>query len=153
FLYLSIAPVPMYKANDAYTAGMMAGLTSLPGALAIGASAEGERFVARAVTIGGAKTKSTGIAGLFSSMFSDQSSGQPIAASFAPADTDVFVDLMIDWDRLYDSIGSLFGAVAGSMGGGGSAAPAQSADLIGALEAKLGFSIKNDLIPTLGNEI
>lgn len=155
FAFFSTGPLLGLPANNdpAYTPAMMAGLASMPSAVAAAGSIEGDRFVVRALTLGGSTGKPAGIAGLFSSIFSSQSPGQPIAASFVPGDTDVFIDVMLDWDRLYDSISGVFGMVAGSMNGGGSPAGAQSMDFLGAIESKLGFSIKNDLIPTLGNEL
>jgi len=80
-----------------------------------------------------------------------------MAASFAAPNADVFVDLMIDWDKLLDAIQSMFGMFAGAVASGASDSqlngPAQSGDFLAMAEASLGFSFKNDLIPTLGNEL
>jgi hypothetical protein len=67
--------------------------------------------------------------------------------------------VMLDWDKLYDAIQSMLAMFVSSFGYGGNAdagalaPPAQTADLMGMLEASLGFSIKHDLIPTLGGEL
>ncbi|HEY7545024.1 MAG TPA: hypothetical protein VID27_09090, partial [Blastocatellia bacterium] len=86
-------------------------------------------------------------------------------------DADMLVDVMIDWDRLYDSVQSLFdmfiSATAGSAGANASTyqtgrdpneyiyrnSDAQKLGLMSPTEASLGFSIKNDLLPTLGSEL
>jgi hypothetical protein len=85
-----------------------------------------------------------------------------MAATFAPSNADIFVDLMIDWDKLLDAIQSMLGMFAGAAAagagnpqpnGGLQASGAQGADLLAMAEASLGFSIKHDLVPTLGNEL
>jgi hypothetical protein len=92
-------------------------------------------------------------------------------ASFASADADMFVGLMLDWNKLYDSVQSLFEMFLGGAAASQSApAPArrsgddpteytyryreaQKLGLLSPTEASMGLSIKNDLLPTLGSEV
>lgn len=151
--------------DAAQTAGMLAAMSGMPYAIALGGSFEGDVATVRALLINGSKQSagafSSLLGGLFSSAKSAAGFGQPMAASFASPSADVFVDLMIDWDKLLDAIQSMFGmfagAVAGANGaqsaGGLQAGQAQNADFLAMVEASLGFSFKHDLIPTLGNEL
>jgi hypothetical protein len=92
--------------------------------------------------------------GMLGAFTSATEMSQSVAANFAAPDADVFVDLTLDWDKLYDSIQSVFSMIANAQSNGSHQVNgAQSADLFAMLEASLGFSIKNDLIPTLGNEV
>jgi hypothetical protein len=131
-------------------AGFMMGQSAIPQAIALSGSLDGDNFVLRAMSASAPTESPAGLPGLFSSLLGATGSGQLVAASFAPADSDVFIDLTIDWDKLYDAMGALLSMFAGSAPQGGAG---QSADLLGAIETQLGFSIKNDLIPTLGNEV
>jgi hypothetical protein len=131
-------------------AGFMMGQTAIPQSIALSGSLDGDNFVLKAMSASAPVQTPGGLPGLFSSLLGASGSGQLVAASFAPADSDVFIDLTIDWDKLYDAIGSLLSMFGGSAPQGGGAQPA---DLLGMLETQLGFSIKNDLIPTLGNEV
>ena len=142
--------------SPAYTMGAMAALSGLPSAIVIGGSIAGEVATVRALIISGAPQKGGMFSSLFSSLSSAAQTGQPTAGAFASTDADVFVDVMLDWDKLYDSIESMLAMFAGSLGGGSANAgvtPAQGADILGVLETSLGFSIKNDLLPTLGGEV
>src|SRR5262249_49831775 len=88
--------------------------------------------------------------GLFSGLFS---AGNPAAesgrgaGSFVPADSDVFVDISLNWEKVIEMLESVFSNSAGAAEGG------QRMDLLAAAETALGFSIKDDLLPTLGGEI
>jgi hypothetical protein len=142
---------PAEPGNNAYMAGYLMGQSAMPQAIAVSGSLDGDNFVLKAMSASAPRELQGGLPGLFSSILGASSTGQLVAASFAPADSDVFIDLGIDWDKLYDAIGSLLSMFAGS-------APQQSGaagttDLLGMLETQLGFSIRNDLIPTLGNEV
>jgi hypothetical protein len=147
--------LPGNATDAAQAAGALAALSGMPYAIAVGGSLEGDAANVHALLMNGAKPSSGVFGGLFSSLTSSASSGQSIAASFAAPDADVFVDLMIDWDKLLDAIQSMFGMFAGEVAtdrqqlSGG----VQSADLRGMAEASLGLSFMHDLIPTLGNEL
>jgi hypothetical protein len=141
-------------AGAAYTAGTLAALNSRPYAIAMGGSLQGDAVTLRALMLYNTNQSGGPFAGLFSSIASSARMGQPVAANFATTDADLFVDMMIDWDKLFEAIESVFGMIAGaqsnsSLQSGG----AQSADMFAMAEAALGFSIKNDLLPTLGNEM
>ena len=73
------------------------------------------RFVLKAMSASAPRELPGGLPGLFSSILGASGSGQLVAASFAPADSDVFIDLGIDWDKLYDAIGSLLSMFAGGL--------------------------------------
>jgi hypothetical protein len=151
YLDLSFARnVPKQPNNDAYMAGFMMGQAAMPQAIALSGSLNGDNFVLRAMSASAPLEAPGGLPGLFSSLVGASNPGQLVAASFAPADSDVFIDLVIDWDKLYDGIGSLLSMIAGSAPEAG---PAPTTDLLGMIETQLGFSIRNDLIPTLGNEV
>src|SRR5262249_24302121 len=91
--------------------------------------------------------KPAGKSGVLSSFLSAVKSAQPTAAAFASRDTDVFVDVMVDWNKLYQSVAPMAGMFLGV------GAPDGSSNGASALEKKLGLSIKDDLLPTLGGEL
>ena len=148
------------------TPAMLAALSGLPYAIALGGSMTGDWATVRALMLNNSHRAPGGITGVFGGLLTSATSSatldQPQAASFATPGADVFVDLMVDWDKLVDAFQNLSGMLAGAVaaGAGGSqsavdpqAAGIQKADFLGMLEASLGFSIKRDLIPTLGNEV
>lgn len=145
----------MPGASDATTAAMatmMTGLGNQPYAIAMGGSLEGDMTRVRAIALFTGNDS-----GLFSGLFSSVSSTgkEMVGASFAAPDSDMFVSLSINWDKLYDSLQTLFGMMAGAMAGAdmpqGRVPP--GTDLFAMMESQLGFSIKNDLLPTLGNQL
>lgn len=147
-------PAGFGTGNAAYDAGMLASLGGRPYAIAMGGSLQGDAVVVRALMLFSSKQGANSMFGVLGTFASATQMGQPVAANFAAPDTDVFVDFTLDWDKLYDSMQSVFGMIASAQSNG-AAQPtgAQSADLFAMAEASLGFSIKNDLIPTLGNEV
>src|SRR5262249_1599038 len=132
--------------NPAYVAGAMGALKSMPAAIGLGGSIQGDTATLRALTLGSEKKAP----GLFSGLFS---AGNPAAASgrgagsFVPADSDVFVDISLNWEKVIEMLESVFSNSAGAAEGG------QRMDLLAAAETALGFSIKDDLLPTLGGGI
>jgi Protein of unknown function (DUF3352) len=159
FAYMDLASMPIGlpggedQASAAYTAGALAALNSKPYAIAIGGSLEGDSVMLRALLLYTTGQNAGPLAGLFSSIASQAGLGQPVGASFAAPDADLFVDVMIDWEKLYEAIGSVFSTIAGAQSNEASQSGAQGPDLFAMAEASLGFSIKNDLLPTLGNEV
>jgi hypothetical protein len=161
FAYMDLASMPLAampgggdNASAAYTAGALAALNSKPYAIAVGGSLEGDSVMLRALLLFNTDQSAGPLAGLFSSVASQAGMGRPVGASFAATDADLFVDVMIDWEKLYEAIGSVFSAIAGAQSNEASqSGVAQSPDLFAMAEASLGFSIKNDLLPTLGNEV
>jgi hypothetical protein len=160
FAYIDLGSMPLRlpttgdAAGAAYTAGALAALNSRPYAIAMGGSLQGDVVTLHALLLYGANQNAGPFAGLFSSIASSARMGQPVAASLTTTDADLFVDMMIDWDKLYEAIESAFGMIAGAQSNGGlQPGGAQSADMFAMAEASLGFSIKNDLLPTLGNEL
>jgi hypothetical protein len=141
--------------NTAYTAGAMAALTGMPSAIAIGGSISGETATVRASMVNGSRQGVGLIPSLFSSLASAAQPGHPMAGGFASADADVFVDVMLDWDKLFDAIQTMLAMFASSFGHSenANANALPQTDILGMAEASLGFSIKHDLIPTLGGEL
>ena len=157
FGYLDIGPtqVPAMpnsgnSANDsAYRAGAMAAelvkLGARPTAIAMGGRIEGDTLAVRALMFMDQTSSGNPLMGLFSSLTSGATSGEAMAAGLALPDTDLFVDFRVDWDKLYQSLEGLFTAFTNSQAG--------ASDPLAATEQSLGFSIRNDLLPTLGSEI
>ena len=140
--------------SSAYTVGAMAALDGMPSAIAIGGSIAGDMATVRASMVNGSGQRVGLIPSLFSSLASATQPGQPMAGAFASPDADVFVDVMLDWDKLFDAIQTMLAMFATSFGhsdANGNALP--QTDILGMAEASLGFSIKHDLIPTLGGEL
>lgn len=161
-------PVPVMgnaAPNPAYAA-MFNSLNSIPQSVAMGGTLQGDQISLRALMFSNKDQKDA-----FSSIVSASRAGQMAGASFASPDTDMLVDVMIDWDRLYDSVQSLFDMFISATAGSAGANPpayqsgrdpneyvyrnqdAQKLGLMSPTEASLGFSIKNDLLPTLGSEL
>jgi hypothetical protein len=160
FAYVDIGAMPMMipqgagDANQAaYAAGMMAGLSSMPQAVAAGGRLHGDQVSLRALMLYGPQQS----AGLLGKMFSSEVAGENRAASFALPDADVFVDLRINWDGLLDGLSSMFDSIASAVANQAASESGQQAmampGLLQMVESSLGFSIRNDLIPTLGNEV
>ena len=147
-------PTGLGTGNAAYDAGMLAGLGARPYAIAMGGSLQGDAMTVRALMLFSSKQGADSLFGMLGAFTSATQIGQSVAANFAAPDADIFVDLTLDWDKLYDSIQSVFGMIASAQSNGSNqVSGAQSADLLAMMEASFGFSIKNDLIPTLGNEV
>ena len=148
---------PDASQSPAYTMGAMAALNGMPSAVAIGASIAGDAATVRAFMVNGSGQRIGLLPSLFSAMASASQPGQPGASGFVGPDADLFVDVMLDWDKVYGAIQSMLAMFAGSLGNAGNAnggaPPVQSGDILGMLESSLGFSIKHDLIPTLGGEL
>jgi hypothetical protein len=99
--------------------------------------------------------------------------GPPVtaeAAEVAPADADIFFTTSLDWEQLYTStigtaslgpLGSSY-SVAGVIVGGAGGPTVEDADVVkppkpeeavAVIEKLFGFKFKEDLIPSLGNEV
>jgi hypothetical protein len=140
--------------HSASMMGILAGLAVRPAAVAIGGRLEGETLAVRALMLMDERRDASSFFGLFSSLGSAMPAGQPMAASFAASDTDVFIDFRLDWEKLLQSIEAKFATFVGAQpNNGASSAEMPFADPLAKLEQSLGFSIRNDLLPTLGNEV
>jgi hypothetical protein len=150
----SLASTDM-RQSAAYTAGAMAALNGMPSAIAIGGSIAGDAATVRASMVNGSGQSVGLVPSLFSSLASATQPGQPMAGAFASPDADVFVDVMLDWDKLFDAIQTIVAMFASSFGHSenANANALPQTDILGMAEATLGFSIKHDLIPTLGGEL
>ncbi|HLG16362.1 MAG TPA: DUF3352 domain-containing protein, partial [Blastocatellia bacterium] len=132
-------------ASAAYTAGALTALSSLPSAIVFGGSIHGESASVRALMIQDLKKP-----GVLSWLLTGTRAAQPMAAAYAAPDSDLFVSLMVDWERLFDGIGS---ALAAGSQGATNEAGTGAVDLLAAADAAFGFSVRNDLIPAMGNEV
>ena len=161
FVYVDLSSMSRSLASTdmpqsaAYTAGAMAALNGMPSAIAIGGSIAGDAATVRASMVNGSGQSVGLIPSLFSSLASATQPGQPMAGAFASPDADVFVDVMLDWDKLFDAIQTMIAMFASSFGHSenANANALPQTDILGMAEATLGFSIKHDLIPTLGGEL
>jgi hypothetical protein len=155
YLEMGAMPIPWPASGDsaqnaAYTAGMLAAAGSMPYAVAMGGSFEAGTARMRALLMYNQKQSG----GLFSSLISSARLAQPQAPGFAAPNTDLLIDLMVDWEKLYEGLESMFAMVAGAQPKGDvQQAGLQGGDILSMMESKLGFSIKNDLLPTLGGEV
>ncbi|MEW6207746.1 MAG: hypothetical protein AB1631_05220 [Acidobacteriota bacterium] len=170
FIYMQAGglPVPAMGnsgVNPAYAA-MFNSLSSIPQSVGMGGTITGDQIALRALMFSSKDQKD-----MFSAIVSPLRAGQMAGAAFASPDTDMLVDVMIDWDRLYDSVESLFDMFISATAGSDGTAPttyrpsrnpdeyiyktqdARKLGLLSPTEASLGFSIKNDLLPTLGSEL
>jgi uncharacterized protein DUF3352 len=147
-------PVGFGAGNAAYDAGALSALSMTPYAVAIGGSLQGDAATIRALVMFNTKQKANLLLGLFGVGATTAEMGQSTAANLAAPDSDIFVDCMLDWDKLYDSVQSVFANMMSAQSSGNyPASSAQGGDLFAMAEASLGFSIKNELLPTLGNEV
>ena len=155
YLEMGAMPIPWPTTGDsarnaAYTAGMLAAAGNMPYAVAMGGSFEASTAKVRALLMYNQKQSG----GLFSSLISATRLAQPQAPGFAAPNTDLLIDLMVDWGKLYEGIESLFAMVAGAQpAGNAQQGTLQGGDILAMMESKMGFSIKNDLLPTLGGEV
>jgi hypothetical protein len=158
FVELGSTPLPWPadmddSRNTAYMAGALAAIGGMPYAVAMGGSLRGDTASLQALMLFSRKQKR----GIFSSLLSSTRMGTPVAESFAAPDTDLFLDVMVDWEKIYESLQTLLATMASAAAPraaqAGDMQALQSADPLAMAEASLGFSIKNDLLPTLGGEI
>lgn len=155
YVEITRAPIPWPETvdaaqNAAYTAGAMSALSSMPYAIAVGGSLDSNTASLRALLLFTPSQKG----GLFSSIMSSTQTGMPAAANLVAPDADIFAGLMIDWDKLYEGMQSFFATIssAAAQASADSSHPL-TADPFTMAEASFGFSIKKDLLPTLGNEV
>ena len=139
--------------------GIMNGMfsnNSFPEAVAIALTFESDSLAVRLLIINPPGTK-MGPIPFLSGLTTGLVSGPPQtsdAASYMPSDTDIFVTASLDLYPLYEMGLSLMSAQrerAAPPTSNEKAPPAESA--IAAIEKRLGFKIKEDLISTLGNEV
>jgi hypothetical protein len=127
--------------NSSYWSGVLTATQGMPGWVALGGSMQGGT-----ASIHGQFGSSPG-GGMLSSILYSGKTTPPQAAGFMLQDTDVFIDVSLDWEKLYNTMAPLFNMFAGSIASQGVEATPAS------LQQRLGFSIKDDLLPTLGNEL
>jgi len=156
YLELGSAPLPtgLGKGNPAYDSGVLMGLGLQPQAVAMGGAIEGDHIVAHVQVLSGSSRNNDLLFGMFSPPASAAQTGQPQAATFTPPDADIFADFLLDWNKLFDMIQTMFSQLANAQAG--NAPPSGEAvnlDLVSMAETSLGFSIRNELIPTLGHEV
>jgi hypothetical protein len=126
--------------------------SSFPDAVAIALTFESDSLAVRLLILNAPGTKMGPIP--FLPVLISGPPQAPDAASYIPSDTDVFVTASLDLYQLYEmglSIVNAPGVYGPPRGPKDKASDAESG--IAGLEKRLGFKIKEDLLPTLGNEV
>ena len=129
------------------------GPTKWADALGVAVAFEGDSYVLRALIINGADNKTHPIP--FVPQFSSGPALVPGSPGVFPADTDFFSAFSVDYQKVYDGmVKALFemDEMAKRHGGRPASAPAPESPFE-AYEKALGLSVKNDLLPLLGNEL
>jgi hypothetical protein len=144
------------------------GMPRIPGAFALGVRLDGGALALRLAVENSPDGRINVIP-----FFPNFVAGPPVtaeAAEVAPADADIFFTTSLDWEQLYTStlgtaalgpLGSSYSVAGGMIGnaGGPSADDADSPkpptpdEAVAVIEKLFGFKFKEDLIPSLGNEI
>jgi hypothetical protein len=143
------------------------GMPRIPGAFALGVRLDGGALALR-LAVENSPDGHINVLPFFPNFIA----GPPVtaeAAEVAPADADIFFTTSLDWQQLYTStlgtaslgpLGSYSGAgvMMGQTGGPTAedtdvAKPPTPDEAVAAVEKLFGFKFKEDLIPSLGNEI
>lgn len=140
------------------------GLPRIPGAFALGMRLEDEAVVVRLAV----ENTNDGKISLIP-FLPNFVAGPPVTASaaeVAPADADIFLTTSLDWEQVYTStLGSASLGPLGSAGVLGMAGPPEGdgdsdapqppkpEEAVALIEKVFGFKFKEDLIPSLGNEL
>ncbi len=137
------------------------GAPRIPGALALGARLDGGALAVR-LAVENTPDGTISIVPFLPNLVS----GPPVTgetASVAPADTELFFAGSLDWTQIYNSTvgaasvntsGFLTGVTIGELAGESKAERQPSVDeTIAAVEKLFGFKFKEDLLPSLGNEV
>jgi hypothetical protein len=143
------------------------GIPRVPGAFALGVRLDGGALALR-LAVENSPDGRINVLPFFPNFIA----GPPVtaeAAEVAPADADIFFTTSLDWEQLYTStlgtasLGPLASySVAGGMIGDAGGPPAEAADApkpptpdeaVAVIEKLFGFKFKEDLIPSLGNEV
>jgi hypothetical protein len=136
-------------------AGVMRGLfsnSSFPETIAIALTFEGDSLAVRLLLMNAPGTKMSPIP--FMPVLVSGSAQASDAASYMPSDTDVFATASVDLNQLYEIGSAVMNAPDGYDPPRTPKDPASNTESwISTLEKRLGFKIKEDLLPTLGNEV
>ncbi|HVF66918.1 MAG TPA: DUF3352 domain-containing protein [Pyrinomonadaceae bacterium] len=138
------------------------GMPRIPGAFALGVRLEDGAVVVRLA----AENTNDGKISIIP-FLPNFVAGPPVAAAaaeVAPADADIFITTSLDWEQVYTStLGSASLGPAGSVGMFGSGVtseedsdapkPPTPDEAVATIEKLFGFKFKEDLIPSLGNEL
>jgi hypothetical protein len=143
------------------------GMPRIPGAFALGVRLDGGALALR-LAVENSPDGRINVLPFFPNFIA----GPPVtaeAAEVAPADADIFFTTSLDWEQLYTStlgtasLGPLASySVAGAMMGETGGPTAEDTDVskpptpdeaVAAIEKLFGFKFKEDLIPSLGNEV
>jgi uncharacterized protein DUF3352 len=147
------------RGMDRVLRGLWGGVPRIPGAVALGAGLDRGALAVR-LAVENTPDGTISIIPFLPNLVS----GPPVTgetASVAPADAELFVAGSLDWTQIYNStIGSASvnpAALAASFGGEEGDAKAERQptvdETIAAVEKLFGFKFKEDLLPSLGNEV
>lgn len=132
---------------------MMGGLLNTPArwpeAVGLAAAFDGDAIVVRALALNPPGTR-PGVIPFFPLLVPGQAAA-PQSPLIMPADTEIFVSVSFDLPQIIETV--LNGMTAAARNSDQDPKGETAEARIKALEKKLGFSIKNDLLPTLGSEV
>jgi len=141
---------PMFSISSLLFGG---GPTKWADALGIAVAFEGDSYVLRALIINGTDNKTHPIP--FVPQFSSGPALVPESPGVYPFDTDFFSVFSVDYPKIYDGMMKSLrdmDEIARRHGGRPASAPVPESPFE-AYEKALGLSVKNDLLPLLGNEL
>ena len=145
--------------------GIFSGIPRLPGTVAIAATLEGDSVALR-VAVENPPEGTVNVIPFLPNIIS----GPPVtseAADAAPADSDIFVSGSLDWAKMYTAmlgtadlpanlnVGVVDSPIGGDTGERGERQekPPSSQETIAAVEKLFGFKFREDVLPSLGNEV
>ena len=147
--------------------GIFSGIPRIPGTVAVAATLEGDSVALRVAV----ENPPEGIVNVIP-FLPNIISGPPVtseAADAAPADSDIFVSGSLDWAKMYTAmlgtadlpsalnVGVVDSPIGGDSGervrGEKQEKPPSSQETIAAVEKLFGFKFREDVLPSLGNEV
>lgn len=134
-----------------FLGGFGRGATKWPDAMGAALVFEGDAYVARVLLLNGPGGEGNSIP--FMPQFVSGPAIVPAASGIFPADTELFASSSLDYVQIYDRLVPLFLAGAASATAVDNPNEKLPESPFKAYETKLGLSIRNDLLPLLGNEL
>ena len=139
------------QSNPYAKATAFAALVNAPRFIAVGGTIGSDLSSAKALLVYNSKQ----IQATFSSIFAYTAytaSATSKAANFIPDDSSLFASVSLNWEKILDVLQSSLPTISSAADANKQSAPKSDFDLLKSAEETLGFSIRDDLLPTLGNE-
>ncbi len=132
---------------------LFGGQPKWPEAVGIAVAFEEDSYALRALIVNGPETKSNPIP--FMTQLASGPNIVPSAPSVMPADVDIFLSLSLDYPQMYAAMVKSAGDVQEMQRRGFSqpAAPTEPESPFAQYEKKIGLTLKEDILPLLGNEL